>query len=228
MPAARKSLFRMMGGGAAAALCPTGFHCMDTGTILFGVLVVLALAAIIVFVLKQNGLLEFGALQKPTIVVMPSHQPAAPQNIFLQREADPRFAPRSPERSYNQIPDLRGGGALATIPINAQTRGYPDAYQQVGLLTAEGGTDNSASPTRTILPLFGRSVDSARNRWNYYTRTDGMNPVQVPVQFKRRNCDDDNGCEEVNDGEAISVPALGQAFTATMYRYSTPRYTPTI
>jgi hypothetical protein len=114
------------------------------------------------------------------------------------------------------------------IPINTQTRGYPDQFQQIGLLTTPGGTDNSATPTRTILPLFGRSIDSSRNRWNYYTRTDGMNPVQVPVQYKRRNCDDDNGCDELMDGESVGVPIMGQSFTASIYRYSTPRYIPVV
>jgi hypothetical protein len=98
----------------------------------------------------------------------------------------------------------------------------------VGVLTAPGGTETSGSPTRTILPLFGRRVLYNRDKWNYYTRTDGMNPVQVPVQFKRRNCDDDNGCDEVLDGDAVGCPVLGQSYTANIYRYSTPRYLPSM
>ena len=106
------------------------------------------------------------------------------------------------------------------------TRGYPEPYQQVGLLTAPGGSDTSASPNRTVLPLFGRRLTTNRDRWNYYTRTDGMNPVQVPVQYKRRNCDDDLGCEESMDGENIAVPVLGNSYVATVYRYAIPRYLP--
>jgi hypothetical protein len=67
-----------------------------------------------------------------------------------------------------------------------------------------------------------------RDRWNYYTRTDGMNPVQVPVQFKRRDCDDDTGCDEVLNGDSVGVPILGQSYIANMYRYSTPRYIPVV
>jgi hypothetical protein len=162
---------------------------------------------------------------KPTVVVVNRD---APPVVTLN--ADPRFSPLSPERSYNASPDLRGYGplpaGLGALPVNRQTRGLPDSYQQVGVLTTPGGTDNSGTPTRTILPLFGRAVDAARNKWNYYTRTDGMNPVQVPVQFKRRNCDDDYGCDEVIDGDNVGVPVMGQAFTANIYRYSTPRYLP--
>jgi hypothetical protein len=96
----------------------------------------------------------------------------------------------------------------------------------VGVLTAPGGSETSASPSRTILPLFGRKLITNRDRWNYYTRTDGINPVQVPVEFKRRKCDDDTGCDEVMDGDSVAVPILGQSYVASVYRYSTPRYIP--
>jgi hypothetical protein len=170
------------------------------------------------------------AAAKPTVVVIESKSSAPSPATYIPM--DPRFAPLSPEKSYAAPPDLRGqppiSAGVGAIPINVQTQGLPDAYQQVGVLTAPGGTETSGSPTRTILPLFGRRVLYNRDKWNYYTRTDGMNPVQVPVQFKRRNCDDDNGCDEVLDGDAVGCPVLGQSYTANIYRYSTPRYLPSI
>lgn len=215
----------MIGGALTSALCPPGLYCMDTGTVLTGILVIVAIAAIVVFFIKHN---TAPLPQKPTVVVVESktHSSVPPTII----NSDPRFAPLSPERSYYVPPDLRGipipAGVGPMTPVNVQTRGIPDAYQQMGVLTAQGGTANSGTPTRTILPLFGRQLTTNRNRWNYYTRTDGMNPVQVPVQYKRRNCEDDNGCDEITDGEAVGVPVMGQSFTATVYRYSTPRYLP--
>jgi len=151
------------------------------------------------------------------------------QGTLLGMEPDPRFAPLSPEKSYYVGPDVRGqplppgGGA---IPINIQTQGLPDTFQQMGVLTAPGGTETSASPTRTVLPLFGRRTVYSRDKWNYYTRTDGINPVQVPVQFKRRNCDEDTGCDEILDGDSVGCPVLGQSYVANVYRNSTPRYLP--
>lgn len=151
------------------------------------------------------------------------------QGTLLGLEPDPRFAPLSPEKSYYVGPDVRGqplppgGGA---IPINIQTQGLPDSFQQMGVLTAPGGTETSASPTRTVLPLFGRRTVYSRDKWNYYTRTDGINPVQVPVQFKRRNCDEDTGCDEILDGDSVGCPVLGQSYVANVYRNSTPRYLP--
>lgn len=91
--------------------------------------------------------------------------------------------------------------------------------QQVGLLAGEGGSANAAAPDRTILPLFGRELNIRRGRWNYYTRTDGANPVQVPVRFGNRSCDDDtNGCNEVYDGDSVHVPVLGRSFKASIYK----------
>jgi hypothetical protein len=170
------------------------------------------------------------AAAKPTVVVVESKASGPAQATYIPM--DPRFAPLSPEKSYAVPPDLRGqppiSAGVGAFPINVQTQGLPDAYQQVGVLTAPGGTETSGSPTRTILPLFGRRVLYNRDKWNYYTRTDGMNPVQVPVQFKRRSCDDDNGCDEVLDGDSVGCPVLGQSYTANIYRYSTPRYLPSL
>lgn len=224
----KRKAARMIGGALSAfggAVCPPGLYCMDTGTVLTGILVIVAIAAIVVFFIKHNTV---PIPQKPTVVVVESKSnPSVPPTVI---NSDPRFAPLSPERSYYVPPDLRGipipAGVGPMTPVNVQTRGIPDAYQQMGVLTAQGGTANSGTPTRTILPLFGRQLTTNRNRWNYYTRTDGMNPVQVPVQYKRRNCEDDNGCDEITDGEAVGVPVMGQSFTATVYRYSTPRYLP--
>ena len=229
MPIRRR--FARMVGGAVTGACPPGVFCLDTSTVLLGILVGVALVAIAVFIAQQYGYLPGtvagkAASEKPASVVVVNRTLPPPVTL----NADPRFAPLSPERSYAVPADLRGQpplpAGLGALPVNTLTRGLPDAFQQIGVLTTAGGTETSATPTRTILPLFGRAVDSGRNRWNYYTRTDGMNPVQVPVQFKRRNCDDDTGCDEILDGDSVGVPIMGQAFTASIYRYATPRYLP--
>ena len=220
--------FRLIGGGGAAL--QGGGIAGELGSILMTILVVLAIAAIGIFFAKQTGMLAGAAPAKPTVVVVERGGGGGAPPVVLN--GDPRFSPLSPERSYGVPPDLRGfpspaiPAGLGALSVNTQTRGVPDSYQQVGVITTPGGTDNSGTPSRTILPLFGRAIDAARNKWNYYTRTDGMNPVQVPLQFKRRNCDDDVGCDEVTDGDSVGVPVMGQAFTANIYRYSTPRYLP--
>lgn len=199
------------------AICPPGFLCMDTSTMIFLLLIALSIVGGLVF-LTKNFNREESIKYEPTppqIVVVKTESPALPPPTM-----DPRFSPSPPERLYDTLP--------SRIPININTRGTPESFQQVGVITTPGGTETSGSPSRTILPLFGRVIDSNRNRWNYYTRSDGLNPVQLPLQFKRRNCDDDNGCEELSDGDSVGVPILGNSYTVSMYKYSTPRYLPMV
>lgn len=227
-----------MVGGAIASVCPPGVLCMDTGfTVICGVLlVVLGVLLYTIYTREQaktviSDTANTATNTTPTIIVLGA---TTTTTETAGTTMDPRFNPLSPERLFDTPPDLRGfpappimaGVGAGGIPINQPTRGVPESYQQVGVLTAPGGSDTSASPSRTILPLFGRKLITNRDRWNYYTRTDGMNPVQVPVEFNRRKCDDDNGCNEIQEGDSVSVPILGQSYVANVYRYSTPRYIP--
>ena len=150
-----------------------------------------------------------GAVIAALYMMRPQTQTQQPVIVLKQearREYQPPMYPEPIRRMG--IPDFVGRRTLAPIV-------------QVGILTAEGGSANSAAPDRTILPLFGRELDSRRGRWNYYTRTDGTNPVQVPVRVANRVCDDDtNGCNEVYSGDTVHVPVLGRSFTTTIYRTS--------
>ena len=222
--------FKMQGGSLS---CPPGVFCMDFNTVAFAVLLVLLCLGTIVYIFQTQEVALKPQMPVPVQVQVPVPVPVqVATNVKIPN--DPRFSPLSPEQSYETPPDVRDlpsppiSAGLGSIPIHIQTRGYPETFQQIGVLTTAGGSATSASPTRTILPLFGRKLITNRDRWNYYTRTDGMNPVQVPVQFKRRNCDQDTGCDEIMDGDSISVPILGQSFTANVYRYSTPRYLPIV
>jgi hypothetical protein len=213
-----KRLGRMIGG----ALSSSGGVYLDTSTILLLVVLAVVIIVGVVLYLKQQN----------SIVIMKDSS-ATPT---ILEQTDPRFNPMSPERSYFTGPDLRGYpsrpvlAGMGATPINALTQGLgvPEQYQQIGVLAAPGGTDNSATPNRTLLPLFGRRAASNNDRWNYYTRSDGMNPIQVPIRNRNRPCDDDNGCNEIFDGDSVSAPLLGQSYTATIYRTSTPRYIPGI
>ena len=77
-----------------------------------------------------------------------------------------------------------------------------------------------------LLPLYGRRVASRSDRFNYYTRSDTNNPVPLPVQIGRRDCQDDIGCDEIMSGENVLIPATGQTAQATLYRFDGPTYVP--
>lgn len=149
----------------------------------------------------------------------PQQAPVQPKIMLFQQPPAPE-----PRTHITQLlrPDIYPEPVLRNgQPRFADSRSINTPYQQIGILTAQGGSSSSASPDRTILPLYGRELDPRRSRWNYYTRTDGSNPVQVPVRVGNRVCDDDtNGCNELFSNDSVNVPALGRSFTATVYRKS--------
>jgi hypothetical protein len=137
---------------------------------------------------------------------MPAREPAREP----ARGGDDRYtiAPR-PQREW--LPG--GGGGLDQIA----TRGPPERYQQMGIL--DGGDGK-------LLPLYGRRVAPRSDYFNYYTRTDTYNPVAVPVRFKRRDCQDSVGCQEVSNGDELDISLTGQRGKVTLYGFDGPRYEP--
>jgi hypothetical protein len=110
--------------------------------------------------------------------------------------------------------DARGG-----MPVNIRTQGLPEAYQQMGILKQGDGK---------LLPLYGRRVASRSDRFNYYTRTDTYNPIQLPITYKRKDCQDPVGCQELFDGDTVTMSPTGETATATLYRFDGPLYVPSI
>jgi hypothetical protein len=192
---------------------------MDTGFVVLVALILLAIG-ITAYNFKQDG--QENKQKLKIIVESPTINPVIQTPQPTQTSKYP-----PPDRDYDTKPDLRGfipPPGVPVVPINIPTQGLPQEFQQMGVLTAPGGSSTSASPNRTLLPLLGRRSANSRDRYNYYTRTDGFNPIQVPVTFKNRGCDDDTGCDEIMSGDTIGVPLLGQTYTATVYKYNAPRY----
>ena len=124
------------------------------------------------------------------------------------------MAPR-PQRFWDNGPELPVRGGLGGGLDAIATRGAPEAYQQVGVITS---ADNK------VLPLYGRRTAPRSDRFNYYTRTDTYNPVALPVSFKKRDCQDGVGCDEVMSGDTIRLGATGEEGKITMYGFDGPRY----
>ena len=142
-------------------------------------------------------------------------------NVNTTSGGDDRYsrAPR-PQRFWESGPDLRGalipdGGK----PINIPSRGLPESYQQMGVLKKDSGD---------LIPLYGRRVGSRSDRFNYYTRTDTYNPLPLPINYKRRDCQDSVGCDELYNGDQIVVSPTGERATATLYQFDGPTYIPSI
>jgi len=124
-----------------------------------------------------------------------------------------------PERNFYSYPDLSTvRGPPGTLPSFA-TRGIPETYQQMGILKADDGN---------VLPLYGRRTASRSDRYQYYSRTDSYNPVQLPIRYNNYNCVDDIGCSELYDGDTVSLVPSGQSASVTIYRISGPSYIPIV
>jgi Family of unknown function (DUF5755) len=151
----------------------------------------------------------FGVILLVVIVLLISHNPMpqyvrvptptpAPTVISVSEGGDDRYtrAPK-PERNWVEI------------------RGIPAKYQSFGIIKTEDGQ---------ILPLYGRRTASRSDRFQYYTRTDTYNPIQLPIEYKRKNCQDDIGCTELYDRDVVRVPATGVSGEVTLYGFSGPTY----
>ena len=189
--------------------CPPGVICLSPSIVLFGIAIVIGIAV-------------FFSNRGPAA-------PAAPLPINLQvstvasapASTDDRYtrAPK-PERDWLATPDLSAVWNSSTQALPAiPTRGIPESYQSMGILKMEDGQ---------VLPLYGRRTASRSDRFQYYSRTDTYNPVQLPIEHKRRNCQDDVGCDELYDRDNVNIAGLGKKGEVTIYRFSGPTYIPGI
>jgi len=136
-------------------------------------------------------------------------QLAQGQSYISMKSGDDRYS-RAPEaeRLWETGPDLSRVPS-ANAPFNIPTQGIPESYQSMGIVkTSEG----------KLLPLYGRRTISSRDRYNYYTRTDTYNPVQIPIKIKGRDCQDGVGCPELYDGDNVKLSATGESGEVTIYR----------
>lgn len=84
----------------------------------------------------------------------------------------------------------------------------PETYSQVGFLTRE-----DSAP----LPLYGQASLVRRYRHFYYTLLPGTG-IKVSVFVRKRDCMEDVGCEELNDGDEVHVPeTTGGPWTVKIY-----------
>jgi hypothetical protein len=96
-----------------------------------------------------------------------------------------------------------------STPFNIPTQGVPEEYQSMGIVKTQDGK---------LLPLYGRRTIGKRERYNYYTRTDSYNPLPIPIQVNRRDCQDQVGCAELYTGDHVKLSATNETGEVTIYR----------
>lgn len=140
-------------------------------------------------------------------------------------------AAKNMERIVNPLlPPERSYANTYGIPINIPSRGPFQAYQQVGILSKDEIADPSKIPGNNnesnVLPLFGRPTYFGSNRWNYYTTSDKFQSVKLPINIDNRKCTDDLGCDELRDGDMVTIPSYNGRFKVEIYDFDKPRYIP--
>jgi len=200
-----------------SSICPPGVWCLTPSLGIVLILGILIAAYCIVQSIRSS---LTGASSASGASASMVRSPAPPVHVYntISTNGDDRYS-RAPEplRDWQTGPDLRG--ALlppGAVPINLSTRGLPQAYQQMGILKSDG----------QILPLYGRQTAYRSDRYNYYTRTDTYNPVQLPVRYEKRDCMDSIGCNELLGGEKIKIAGLGKDAHVEVYKFDGPTYIP--
>jgi hypothetical protein len=168
------------------------------------ILVIIVGIVIILVILSQKTL--------PNVIVIPQEssqgQGQAPLRVNV-RSGDDRYtrAPE-PERDWDTPPDY---SRIPSNPraFNIPTQGIPEQYQSMGIVKTSDGK---------LLPLFGRRSISARERYNYYTRTDSYNPLPIPIEMQGRDCQDQVGCPELYNGDKIKMSATNEIGEVTIYK----------
>jgi hypothetical protein len=137
-----------------------------------------------------------------------------------------------PERRNQYIDPHSTVMVTPGVPINIPTRGYAGGSQQVGALYKQDASDETIkigdNNEPVILPLFGMPTYNGSNKWMYYTSTDKFNQVKLPITNKNRQCNLDQGCDELYDGDIVTIPAYNGNFKVNKYEFDKPRYIPHI
>lgn len=135
----------------------------------------------------------------------------------------------------------------ALLPVNMETRGIQNTYNQIGILTKWSGETTkrplfsrnrngletpemeSEPESRLILPLFGRRHLIGRDKWQYYaiSNTGNLN-TKLPIRSNGRSCTSEYGCDPLSSGDVVYVEGYNHAFKATIYENTMFSYLPVL
>lgn len=198
--------------------CPPGVICFENFTFVY---IIFALVLIIYFMYTRethnnitikNEDVTNGNSNSRGLFPRPSYSFSNVQEDVL---LNPYSPPLRDERII-QTTDIRGG-----MPINISTQGVDVNYRQVGLLKRMNGPE-------MLLPLMGRPLMVARDKWQYYTMSDKNNAIKLPVSFKSKSCTNEYGCDEISNGDTVYVDGIDAPFQVTLYDNAVMRYIPYI
>jgi hypothetical protein len=154
---------------------------MDITSFFYGFI----LAIIVVFLayLLAQILLKYNTLQTDT-----NH------NIDYKKDV-PYIDPVTFKREMHITPKLVQPSVDLHLYIDQHgNTSAPVTFDQKGYVVLQSGS---------IIPFYGKQSITRKHKWYYYVIMDG---IKIPVVGeKKRNCMDELGCEELFDGDIISI-----------------------
>jgi len=201
--------------------CPNGYICINHFQ---GIMIIIVVLSILYVFNNNNYKTLFG--KEPNKIIssnqinpIDNNQNSMHQSIHEQNNHDRRVI------SNPLYPPLQRG-----ISINEETRESGGDYQQLGILSKNAINDDKGTPGNNtdsvVLPLYGKSTYRGSNKWLYYTETDKLHPVKIPVTYKNKDCTDDYGCDEIYDGDDVVIQSYNGDFKVKIYKMNKPRYIP--
>jgi len=130
--------------------------------------------------------------------------------VFLYRKPGTTYIVlKQPQPQLNPCPSVSPIVNNTNVPHSRRIMsGIPRDYALVGYLKNE----------ETIFPLYGRASRTNAHRWNYHTLTDRLSNIPLPIlSMEGRNCTLDLGCDELYDGQIVSIPGLLGSFGVHVY-----------
>ena len=147
---------------------------------------------------------------------------------------NPPLYPSMTVRDY-----LNLAAVLRNVPGNKLKRAIDEVTEQcqlsdvidkqIGILskmTHSNDTGPGSDAEAHILPLLGRRTYNRSNKWVYYTATDKYNQVRIPISHNGRDCGGEYGCDEIMNGETITIPELNGSFKVKIYENTSLHYIP--
>jgi hypothetical protein len=205
--------------------CPPGVICLENFSMLF-IIIFVGIIGYLIYINNTNKTSEVNIYESANNNRMPSFfnwfRPNYPYTNYPGEGVyqDPYVPPLRDER-YLTTSQILGSDIRGAVPINIPTNSIDTNYRQMGMLTPL----NSSSKDN-ILPLMGRPLHTSRQKYQYYTISNQHNNVKLPISVKGRSGTNENGVDELYNGDTVYVEGYDEAFKITKYDNDTIRYIP--
>lgn len=190
--------------------------------ILFVISIILFIFAIILWYIYNNFSFINSTHSYKTSLASPvgiiDYGMGIPRNNFVELDLNIMNNPLTPPINLTQ----QDYGYF--MPSNISTSYSNNTYRQVGILSNINTNDDK----NNILPLMGRILLVNRNKYQYYTTANQFNNVKLPILVKNKSALNENGVDQIYDGDSVFVQGYDQPFKVTLYENSTFQYVPLV